>query len=472
MNTSIRKERSIILEERKISRERFSSGLAVFFATLGSAVGLGNIWKFPHKVGSYGGGAFLFVYLLCILFVGMPVMISEFYIGRKTRKNAVGAFERLKPGSPWKSIGLMGVGAAYLIMFFYSAVGGWVYSYVWKTLKGDFIGITADTAAGEFGKTIIGPIPPIFWQFIVICVVSIILILGVQKGIEKITKTLMPVLFILLIICAARAITLPGAAEGLRFLFHIDFSQINTEAILEAMGLAFFKLSLGMGTMITYASYYTQDNDMIGTSAKVAISDTIVSLLAGIAIFPTVFSFGMEPGAGPGLLFITIPLVFSKIWLGNILLPAFFILASIAATTAMLSMMEVPIAYFSEEKGLSRTKAVLINGIVIFVIGILAALSADEGALLGQFRDPLLQKTFFDVFDYLSSNIILPLGGLFIAIFVGFMIKKEDFIHEISNQGTLSNQKLASGLYFVLRYVTPVLLIIVFLNMIGIIKLA
>ena len=450
-------------------REKFTSGLAVFFATLGSAVGLGNIWKFPYLTGEGGGGAFLFVYLLCVVFIGLPVMITEFYIGRKTRQNAVGAFNTLKPGSPWKIIGYMGVLASYLIMFFYSCVAGWVYSYTFKALQGDFVAITPQSVQTLFGKAVISPLPPLIWQWIVLAVVAVILIAGVRKGIERITKTLLPVLFILIIICDIRALTLPGAWRGLDFLFRVDFAKISAPVILTALGLAFFKLSLGMGCMITYASYFTDNNNMIANSVRVAASDTIVSLLAGIAIFPAVFSFGMQPGAGPGLLFMTIPLVFSKIPFGNVLLVAFFFLASIAATTAMLSLVEVPVVYWSEQRGLSRRKAVLLNVLIIAVFGVLATLSADKTAVFGSIT--LFGKGFFDLFDYVSSNILLPVGGLLAVLFTGYVAKREDITRELSNHGALTNHKLIGAVIFITRYVTPVLLALVFLNSIGLIKL-
>ncbi|MEL7564007.1 MAG: sodium-dependent transporter [Dehalobacterium sp.] len=450
-------------------REKFSTGLAVFFATLGSALGLGNIWKFPYLTGESGGGAFLLVYLLCIVLVGIPVMVCEFYIGRKTRKNAVGAFTKLKANRTWKIIGYMGILSSYLIMFFYSCVAGWVYYYTFKALNGDFNLVTSQSAEAEFGRAVVGPWMPLIWQFLVLTVVSVILISGVKKGIERVTKTLLPVLFILIVICDFRALTLPGAGQGLQFLFHADFDQLTPGVILTALGLAFFKLSLGMGTMITYGSYFTDDNNMILTPVKVAASDTFVSMMAGIAIFPTVFSFGLEPGFGPGLLFMTIPLVFSQIPLGNILLTAFFFLTSIAATTAMISLVEVPVAFFSEERRMTRTSAVIFNCMVIMAVGVLATLSADETSLLGEVH--ILGKTFFDLFDFTSSNILLPLGGLLIALFVGHVVRKEEFHRELSNHGSLKMDGTIRFVYFLIKWVTPILLIVVFLNSVGIIKL-
>ena len=468
------------MSEPNIKREGFSSGLAVFFATLGSAVGLGNIWKFPYLTGANGGGAFLLIYFICIVCVGVPVMVSEFYIGRRTRKNAVGSFKVLtgNPGTPWKGIGLMGVAAAYLIMFFYSDVAGWVYFYCFKAFTGQLAGITKDAVGPLFGQVIgagtagqplsAATLSPLVWQIIVMTVVGTILSMGVRGGIERITKTLMPLLFLLIIICDIRALTLPGAGKGIDFLFHVDFSKITAPVILSALGLAFFKLSLGMGTMITYGSYFTDDNHMIQTAGKVAASDTLVSMLAGLAIFPTVFSFGMEPSAGPGLLFMTIPLVFNQMPFGGILLACFFLLTCFAATTAMLSLVEVPIAYFVEELKVSRVKATVFNCTLIALVGITATLSVDSSSYLGQYK--FFGKGFFDLYDYLSSNIILPLGGLCIALFVGYCNKREDIADELSNHGTLANASTVDAYRFIIRFVSPALLILVFLNSVGILK--
>ena len=296
-------------------------------------------------------------------------------------------------------------------------------------------------------------------------VVATILILGVKKGIERVTKTLMPVLFLLILIIDLRALTLDGAREGVNFLINVDFSKITRDSILIALGLAFFKLSIGMGTMITYGSYFTRENNMPATAAKVAFSDTLVSLLAGLAIFPVVFTFNMEPTAGPGLLFITIPLVFTKLPLGTVLLTLFFILTSIAATTAMISMVEVPVAYFTEEKGMERKKAVLLTTAIIFIFGIFATLSLGGSPAISNFK--LFGKNIFDLFDFVSSNILLPLGGLFIAIFVGYFVKKEDLYQELGNFGLINNWRIIDVFYLIVRYVTPILVIVIFLNSLG-----
>ena len=463
---------------KKQKRECFSSGVAVFFATLGSALGLGNMWKFPNVVGANGGGAFLFIYLIFVFLVGIPVMIGEFYIGRKTRKNAVGAFNALKSNPFWKIIGYMGIISSFLIMFFYSAVAGWVYAYVFKGIKGDFsiLSTLGNLQASEASQSIflqtigageVGGFTPMIWQVIVLIIVSAILIAGVKKGIERITKTLLPVLFVLILICDIRALTLPGAKEGLNFLFNPDFSKVTTASIMTAMGLAFFKLSLGMGTMITYGSYFTDDNNLFKTPLKVAFSDVAVSLLAGIAIFPVVFSFGMQPeGAGLGLLFKTIPLIFLKLPFGNLLLVAFFFLTSIAATTAMISLAEVPVAYFTEEKNMDRKKAVLITAAITILVGLL---TVHPKSILGTVV--VAGKSFFDWFDFISSNILLPSGGLLIAIFVGYVVSKDDLKYELSNKNTINVDGTFNIYRLIIRYITPIFLIVVFLNSLGILKL-
>lgn len=449
-------------------RGKFATGLGVIAATLGSAVGLGNIWKFPYVTGENGGAAFIIIYLGCVFFAGLPVMISEFVIGRKSNSNAVGSFKKLSPGSPWYLIGYAGIASAYLIMFFYTGVAGWVYSYFFRALRGDFAYATPALTDDIFTQTISTNLPPVIWQLIVLAVVGTIIIAGVEKGIERMTKALMPVLFVLLIICCARALTLPNAIEGVRFLIKPDFSKVTSATILTAMGLAFFKLSVGMGTMLTYGSYFGAQQDLPATAIKVALSDTVVSLLAGLAIFPTVFAFGFEPNSGPGLLFITIPMVFSKMPFGRILLAAFFLLTSIAATTALLSLMEVPVSFLVDEKGMPRWKATIIAMTSVFIVGLTATLSAHPDALLGKVS--ILGKTFFDLYDYVSQNLLMPLGGLFIVIYIGWFFGRDNLMVELTNRGNLDNHGLIRIFTIVVRYISPAVITLIFLNALGIIK--
>ena len=451
------------------NRDKFTTSLGVLTATLGSAVSLGNIWKFPYFTGQYGGAAFIVIYLICVVLAGIPVMVSEFVIGRRANSNPVGAFKKLAPGTAWYAIGYSGIAASFLIMLFYTSVAGWVYSYIFRALSGTFINASPEMTIGVFGKLITSNYEPIIWQIIVLIVVSSIIIAGVQKGIERMTKTLMPLLFVLLLLCDIRALTLPGAQMGVEFLFKPDFTKITREVIIIALGLAFFKLSVGMGTMVTYGSYFDKNQNLPGTAVKVALSDILVSMMAGLAIFPAVFAFGFEPDAGPGLLFITIPMVFSKMPLGNILLTIFFLLTAIAATTAMMSLLEVPVAYLVEEKGYSRTKATLTSAATIAILGSTASLSADAGSLLGSIK--IFGKTFFDLYDYISSNILMPVGGLFTVIFIVWVLGKANLAAELSNDGQLNNKGVINLFYLIVKYMTPLLIIIIFLNSIGVLKI-
>jgi len=448
-------------------REGFSTTLGVLAATLGSAVGLGNIWKFPSLTGQNGGAAFVLVYVVCVLLIGLPVMISEFIIGRRAQANNVGAFKKLEPDprKPWYLAGVSGVAAAFLIMFFYTDVAGWVYAYAFKALTGTFANTDATQTADIFSAYVGSVGGPLLWQWIVLAVISVIIIAGVTKGIERMTKTLLPVLFVLLIICDIRALTLPGAMEGVNYLFKPDFAKITAPVILAALGLAFFKLSVGMGTMTTYGSYIGKREDMPANAFRVATADTLVSILAGLAIFPAVFAFGFEPDAGPSLLFITIPAVFQTMPFGQVFLTMFFVLAAIAATGAMISLLEVPVAYLTEEKHWSRLKATLFSAGLMGAVGVLATLSTStlsEKLVYG--------KTFFDLFDFVSSNVFLPVGGIIICLFVGWKLGPAVAIDEASNGGTLQNTLLLKAFLFTVRFVAPIAITVVLLNGLGLIK--
>ncbi|MEO2508546.1 sodium-dependent transporter [Clostridium paraputrificum] len=443
-------------------REKFSSSLTVFFATLSSAVGLGNIWMFPYVVGQNGGAAFIIVYLGCVLLIGLPTLISEFVVGRGTRKNVCGAISKVTDKRRFKSIGYIAVLSTSCMLFFYTVVAGWVYSYVFKALFGVLKGVTAEEAAQIFNSTSLGPIAPIIWQIIVLVVAGSILGMGVKSGIEKLTKVLMPILIGLLILCVLRSLTLPGAYSGIEFLLKPDFSKVTIGVVLSALGLAFFKLSVGTGTMVTYGSYFTEDNDLIGTAGKVAIADTGVSLLAGLAIFPAVFSFGLAPTEGPGLLFNTVPLIFAKMPGGSILSIIFFGLTAMAATMATISLLEVLIALFTEELKISRKKSLIINISIIVLIGSLAALSANPDGVLAHIK--IFGFTIFDSFDKFVSNILLPINGLLVILLLGYGLSKDFIIEQLTNKGTLKNQKVVSLLMFIIKYVTPILILIVFIK--------
>lgn len=443
-------------------REKFSSSIAVFLATLSSAVGLGNIWMFPYITGENGGAAFIVTYFICVLIIGIPVLLGEFIIGRGTRKNVYGAIKSLTNKKIFKSIGVLGIISTSFILFFYTVVAGWVYSYVFKAIKGTFIGMDASSVASIFKETSTGIISPLLWQLIAILAVCGILVFGIKSGIEKMTKILMPVLIALLMFCAIRSLFLPGAFAGVEFLLKLDFSKINLAVILSALGLAFFKLCIGTGTMITYSSYYTDDNNLPATGLKVALADTGVSLIAGLAIFPAVFSFGLEPTSGPGLLFETIPLIFSEIPGGSILTVIFFLLTAMAATMAMLSLFEVLTAALTEELKLNRKFAQVINIIVVMGFGSLAALSAHPEGVLSHIK--IMGLGFFDFYDKATSLFILPINGLLVAILVGYFINKNLIVEQITNKGLIRNEGLCNILIFNLKYIAPILIMIVFIG--------
>lgn len=444
-----------------MQRDGFKTRFGILMATLGSAVGLGNIWKFPYMTGENGGASFLLVYLLSTFLVGLPIMISELVLGRTAKANAITTYRELpKTGKNfWPVIGISGVAAAFLILAFYTDVAGWVYAYVFKTLTSNILSINPEETSKTFTSLIGTPLTSLFWQWLVLGVVGLIITLGASKGIENTTKKLMPLLFLFLVIIVIRSLTLPKAKEGLAFLFSPDFSKINAQVILLAMGLAFFKLSIGMGTMTTYGSYFRDDANIPVTATKVMLADLTVSLLAGLAIFPAVFTYGYEPQAGPSLLFITIPAIFASLPAGRIFMLLFFLLASFAATGAMLSLLEVPVAYFCETKNMSRKKATLLSVAILVGLGATATLSFN---VLGKVK--IFGLNFFDLYDFISSNILLPVGGLLIALFAGWFWGKEKLFTTLSNHGSLNNQKIISLFYFVLKYITPILVFIILLK--------
>ena len=441
-------------------RDGFTSTFGVLVATLGSAVGLGNIWKFPALTGLNGGAGFLLVYLLATLLVGLPVMIVETMLGRAARANAVSTFEQLEPRQGgWKIIGWMGFVAALLIMSFYSGVAGWVYAYIFKAMSGEIATTDPKIAGAAFGQLVSNPVASLIWQWVVLGITGGIIMLGVAKGIEAVTRRLMPLLFLLLLILCARSLTLPGASEGLAFLFSPDFSKITPAVLLTALGLAFFKLSIGMGTMLTYGSYFRPDQNIPATTARVMLADLSVSLLAGMAIFPAVFAFGFAPAAGPSLVFMTIPAVFTSMPGGTLFMTLFFILTAVASVGAILSLLEVPVAILTERFGVGRKQASVYTILMIAALGIPASLSNSTMADVKVFG-----MNAFDLFDFLSSNVLLPLGGILICLFVGWVYGLPQIEKQLSNDGKLANAGVIKAVFFLIRVVTPLAIAIVLLH--------
>jgi NSS family neurotransmitter:Na+ symporter len=445
-------------------RDSFGSRLGVIAAAAGSAVGLGNIWRFPYILGENGGGAFLIIYLVIVFSIGIPVMMSELVIGRRSQRNPVGAFKTLAPRKPWFLVGTMGIVAAFMILAFYTAVAGWTLEYIYQTLIGGFVGKSSAELSSMFESFRSESLRPALWFSVFMLATSGIVLGGVRRGIEKSTKIMMPLLFVLLIAMCIKALTLPGAAEGVEFLFRPDFSKITGNTVLMALGQAFFSLSIGMGTLITYGSYIPKDNKLGSTAVQVSMVDLLVAVLAGIAIFPAVFAFGISPSSGEALTFIVLPGIFQQMTGGMIFSFAFFVLLAIAALTSTISVLEVIVAYFSEQLNLSRRTAIIIATASMFILGIASSLS--WGVMSGV---KLFGLNIFDLFNYTTANILLPLGGLLIVAFLGWFFKGRETKDELSNGGTL-RLRYYSLYRFAIRFLAPIAIALVFLNGLGLLK--
>jgi NSS family neurotransmitter:Na+ symporter len=441
-----------------MSRDGFGSKLGIIAAAAGSAVGLGNIYRFPCELGNNGGGAFLIVYLLIVLCLGVPVMLSEFVIGRRTQKNPIGAFRMLRPRSGWPFLGYMGVLCAFIIMAFYSTVAGWTLEYIIKAVGNQFHGRDLATIEADFAAFHNIGWKNVLWQGIFILLTGFVVFKGVSEGIEKYTKVLMPVLVVILIVLGVRSVTLPGANDGLRFLFKPDFSKITGPVMISALGQAFFSLSMGMGVLITYGSYIRKDDNMTTTALSVTLADTLVAVLAGIVIFPAAFSFGIQPTAGMGLVFNTLPMIFNQMSGGYFFCIIFFVLLAVAALTSTISLLEVIVAYLVEELHLSRRWATVLASLGCMAVGVFASLSLKDGSGF-----TIGGLSFFDSLDFLSAKILLPLGALFIVIFVGWIMGKKEFDAEITNEGKLK-LSIKSAIFFIIKYLAPVAIAVIFVT--------
>ncbi len=412
-------------------REHWGSRVGFILAATGSAIGLGNIWKFPFITGMYGGAAFVLTYLICIALIGFPVMLIEFAVGRKTQLNAVGAFKTLAPGTPWLIVGGLGVASGFVILSYYSVVAGWTLGYIFVAISGVFHNFATPAEAGQYFSEFGGsPHLAILLHLAFMTMCVMVVIKGIKRGIEKWTKILMPVLLFILVVLMVRGLTLPGAEKGVSFLFKPDWSKLTGTTILVALGHAFFTLSLGMGCMITYGSYLSRKDNLVSSAFTVVLLDTGIALMAGIAIFTAVFAHGLAPDAGPALIFHVLPTVFPHIPGGEIFGVLFFLLLLIAALTSGISLLEVVIAYFVDQKGWSRKRATLLLGSVVFALGVPSALSAVSSAPIGRLQI-LFGMTFFDLMDYMSFKYMLPLGGFLMTIFVAYFWGAKEFIEEL-----------------------------------------
>lgn len=435
-------------------RATFASKIGVVAAAAGSAVGLGNIWRFPSQTADGGGAIFILVYIGCILFFGIPLMVSEFLVGRASRANTAGAYHKLAPGTQWKWIGRLGVLTGFVIMGFYMVVCGWTLVYFFQSLSGHLAGVTDFSA--NFMALQGNPTKQIVWMVIFTFLTAFFILSGVKKGIEQSAKIMMPLLFLLLIILAVRAITLDGAAQGLNFLFKPDLSHVKSTVFLDAMGQAFFSLSLGMGCMITYGSYFNDRTPLVKTSVQVSVLDTLVAVLAGVVIFPAAFALTTNPGTivddlvagGPGLLFITLPELFNQMPGSMIWSAFFFCLLALAALTSTISLMEVVTVYIHEEYRISRRKSTLLVTAGVIILGAFSSFSS----------------SFFNFLDVSSAKFMLPIGGFFISLFVGWYLDQKLVYAQLTNDGKL---KFGIGFLktyiFLLRYVAPIAILAIFI---------
>ncbi len=447
-------------------RVNFGSKIGAILAAAGSAVGLGNIWRFPYETGNHGGAAFILLYLGCVLLMGLPIMIAEFSVGRHSKASTGKAFQVLAPGTPWKYLGYLGVLTGFLILGYYTVVAGWTLEYTLQAGIGGFADKTPDEFVSAFQTFSQDPFRPLLWLTLFMLVTHFIVVKGVKDGIERSAKLMMPMLFILIIVLAICSITLPNAEKGLTFLLKPDFSKVTSDAFLAAMGQSFFSLSLGMGCLSTYASYFGKDTKLGSTAISVGGIDTFVAVLAGLIIFPAAFSVGIQPDAGPSLIFITLPNVFQQAFGGMPILAyicsvMFYVLLALAALTSTISLHEVSTAFLHEKFGWSRNRSACAVTGVALLIGLLSSLA------LGVLQEyTCFDMNFFDLLDYATAKVMLPLGGLLTSIFVGWYIKRTIPYEEYTNYGTL-RPVLFNVYIFLLRYLCPIAITLIFINGLG-----
>ncbi len=444
------------------NRGTFASKLGVILAAAGSAVGLGNIWRFPTEVGRNGGAVFILIYLCSVFLLAMPVMLSEFIIGRGSRANTVGAYRALAPGKPWIVAGFMGVIGGILVLSYYSVVAGWTVFYSQEALTNGLSG--NQDFASLFQGFVSNPWKPVLYQFIFLAITHFIVVRGVEKGIERFSKLMMPMLLVFLVALMVCSLTMPGAGEGIKFLLRPDFSKVTTSVVLSAMGQAFFSLSVGLGCLATYASYFNKETRLVSSAMSVCVIDSLVAILSGFVIFPAVFSVsGVQPDAGPGLVFITLPHVFNTAFasmpvVGYVFSLMFYVLLFLAALTSSISMHEIATAFVIENYHLSRKRAAWLVSLICMVLGMACCLS------FGPWPDvKLWNRGFFDLFDFLVAKFIMPLGGILITMFVEWYLNRKFVVAQLTNNGSV-RVRFLGGLLFLIRWVAPIGVGLVFLN--------
>ncbi|UOQ95035.1 sodium-dependent transporter [Halobacillus shinanisalinarum] len=446
-----------------MAREKWGTKLGFMLAALGSAVGLGNIWRFSFVAGNNGGGAFLILYLAFVILIGVPLLLTEVSIGRKAQSDVVGSFKKLAPDTPWFLSGFFGVMSAFLILGFYGVVAGWSIYYFWKYLTGQFFTQPDAGYAAVFGEFTSHAWHPVFWSALFMIFTIAVVLSGVNKGIEAVNKIFMPLLAIILVVLAFYSISLDGAKEGLKFLFYPDWSSLRDPSIyIAALGQAFFSLSIGMGAMLTYGSYLSQENKLPGATLGIGLMDTSFAIISGLVIFPAVFAFGIDPQSGPVLVFITLPGIFEQVPFGGIVGIVFFFALIIASLTSSVSILEVPTAYFMRIFKWSRRFATILVGTIMFILGI----SVSLGFGIWSGITPIGNNNILDSMDYVASNILLPIGGLSMALFVGWYFTKEQALESAD----LTGSPIGGYWHTVIKFVAPIMIILIFLQALGIIE--
>ncbi len=450
----------------KLERASFGSKLGVILATAGSAVGLGNIWRFPYMTGQNGGAVFIIIYIFCVLLLGIPCMVSEFIIGRHGQSNTARAFSKISGGSAWTLIGYMGVLTGFLISSYYAVVSGWCLEYLWASLLGKLQGDPAYISS-YFESFSQDPVKPVFWTFLILLATYLIIENGVRDGIERASKLMMPILFILLLIIVVASCMLPNANKGIEFLLNPDMSKVNGDVFLAALGQAFYSLSIAMGCICTYASYFSKHTNLPGAAVQIGVIDFLVALLAGLVIFPAAFSVGVNPDSGPSLLFITLPNVFQQAFsvipgLGYIIAMLFYILLSMAALTSLMSLHEVSTAFLEEEMGTTRKNAALIVTVCCMFLAIFCSLSLGVVE-----RYHFFGMSLFSLFDFVTGQLFLPIVGFLTCILIGWFVPHKIVRDEFTNRGTLDNGGLFHIYLFLVKYVCPICILFIFLHQFG-----
>ena len=447
-------------------RAKFGSKLGMILATAGGAVGLGNVWRFPYMAGQNGGAAFILIYIGCILLLGLPCMISEFIIGRHAASNTARAYTKLSNGSAWKWVGYLGVLTGFLITGYYAVVSGWCLQYGAASVLNHLHG-TPDYFKSYFTDFSTNPWKPVLWTVAILFLTHYIIIHGVRNGIERASKIMMPALFVLLVAIVVASCLLPGASKGIEFLLKPDFSKVTGDVFLGALGQSFYSMSIAMGCICTYASYYSRHTKLLNSAVQIGIIDTCVAILAGLMIFPAAFSVGVSPDSGPSLIFITLPNVFEQAFasmpiVGYIISMAFYLLLSMAALTSLISLHEVSTAFFQEELHISRSRAAMIVTAGCSLIGAVCSLSLGEWSFL-----KVAGVDLFDVFDFVTGQIFLPIGGLLTCLFIGWYVPKKLVKDEFTNWGTIRGI-FFGAYYFLIRFVCPLAILAIFLHQLGV----